>query len=152
MPRRDRFDDDERDDYRDRPPKKSGNSTMLIGILVGGGAVAAFLVIACVVAILVWGKGQPPNPPNANDAVIKPAGGKEGEKKSYTRDEFKKLAVGKTSEQLIATFGRPDMTFDHEDSSPRRWYYRNRVLNPATNKVEGVWINFSDGKSESVEW
>jgi hypothetical protein len=97
--------------------------------------------------------GEPSQPPRATSGLIQPEGGRVGDRdKKYTREEFKKLAIGKTPDQLIATLGRPTSTEDYRDGSPRRWYYYGRALNPATGEYSGAWIDFADGKAIDVDW
>src|SRR5579863_2039057 len=43
-------------------------------------------------------------------------------KKIYLRDEFRKLIMGKTKEEVINLLGKPDRT-DEENSFGTYWYY-----------------------------
>jgi hypothetical protein len=149
--------DDNRDDYDDRPRGKKSNAPPIIALVVGGGL---FLLLVCggVLVLLGWvampGRQVAQNAaaPPTDAAVIQPAGGKEGEKRTYTREEFRQLVMGKTPEEVIAAVGRPSSTNDNPDSSPRTWYYWSRVTNPATGKPDSGILEFAGGKVSQVRW
>lgn len=127
-------------------------TTLAIALAVVGG-----LFVLCLggLGVLVLAS-RVPSRPTASDqksAVIQPAGGKEGDsRKVYTREEFKKLVMGKTPEEVIAAVGRPWIAEDNDDGSPRWWSYLGRALNPATGEAGSVEVYFQDGKVARVKW
>jgi hypothetical protein len=163
MPR-DRRDDD-RDEYeRDdpRPAPKRSNTPLIIGLVVGAGVVLVGALACGGLFLFGWwampGGPVAQNPPVAQgpvaDAkVIQPAGGKDGDaKRVYTRDEFRAAVKGKTPEQVIAAVGRPSVTNDNPDGTPRTWFYGDRVTDPATGKPDRGVLDFAGGKVSEVRW
>jgi hypothetical protein len=60
MPRRDQFDNDKRDDYRDYSPPAKGRKAWLVIALVLGIGVYVFLAVGtCFAPQLVWGSAGP---------------------------------------------------------------------------------------------
>ena len=70
----------------------------------------------------------------------------------YARDEFKRIVLGKTPEQVIAAIGRPDVQGGAEGDGPEWWHYHERVRNPVTGKANGVTLKFVGGRVTEVEW
>lgn len=55
-------------------------------------------------------------------------------KKTYTREEFRKLVVGKTKDEVLAAFGRPDSTREPGDGNS--WTYSNVSHDPVSGKAD----------------
>jgi len=73
-------------------------------------------------------------------------------KKRYTRDEFRQLVMGKTQDEVIDLLGQPNSFFDAQDGRSSTWYYKARVLDPATGKYNDGKIEFMDGSVINVRW
>lgn len=114
------------------PVTAKRNPALVIG-LVGSGVVGGLFLIACVAVVTA--------------VVILDR----EESKTYTRGEFRALVVGKTKEQVIAALGRPFSTADRIDGTST-WYYRDKVLNPATTLVEDGIIEFNVDLAVDVRW
>ncbi len=69
--------------------------------------------------------------------------------RSYQRDEFQKLVVGKTKLQLIDLLGKPTST---SEAGPwEYWQYNERTIDPVTGKVDTVaQLSILDGKVTMV--
>lgn len=129
MPRRD---DDSDDDPQRRPMANESNPYTWIAVLVGVGGLLAFGVIFLI--------GIGANPFAATPKV-------------WTRDEFQTAVLGKSSEQVIASVGRPETAHDHPNGKPDRWVYPRKVLNPTTQRPDDVWVEFDEfGKASKVIW
>jgi hypothetical protein len=143
---------DHEDDYGDdfQPGRRRSSTNPLIIILVVLGAVGLVCILVCGAMMFMWTAPAPVNaPPAANQAAeIEPARSNH----VYSRDEFKKLVMGKTPDEVIAALGRPDGTNDNPDGSPRRWHYIRRVTNPETALPDSAVLLFADGKVAGVEW
>jgi outer membrane protein assembly factor BamE (lipoprotein component of BamABCDE complex) len=72
-------------------------------------------------------------------------------KKTYTREEFRKLVDGKTTDEVKATFGVPVRTTDNGDDV--YWYYENLTTDPVTGKVDSsAQVVFRGGKAIRVNY
>ena len=54
--------------------------------------------------------------------------------KSYTRDEFSKLAMGQSKESVLTIIGKPETTSQSSDSE--YWYYHGKTIDPITGKID----------------
>lgn len=54
--------------------------------------------------------------------------------KPISRDEFKKLAMGKSELEMIDTFGKPDLT--SSSGSTNYWFYEKRTLDQFSGKTD----------------
>lgn len=72
-------------------------------------------------------------------------------KKTYTRDEFKAMVMGKTEKEVIEAVGRPNSTSD-EKNGESTWHYWDKVINPTTEKTSAVTVEFKNGKATEVRW
>jgi hypothetical protein len=59
-------------------------------------------------------------------------------KKTYPRDEFHKLVVGKTKDEILKLLGKPENTSDSTYISPY-WTYHKITVDPVTDKVD-AWV------------
>ncbi len=73
----------------------------------------------------------------------------ETEYKTYARDEFKKLVIGKTMDEMKALLGKPYGTLT--TSGQPTWYYAELVYEPETGEFDTLtYIHFANGKVERV--
>jgi hypothetical protein len=168
MPR-DRFRDDNREDYDEQPRRKSGgNKGLIIGLAVGGGLLLICLAASLVpVFLLGWRGAAAPAPviapapvviaDPAADAKKAPMGkGIEAarqpkEVKVYTRDEFTTLVTGKTMDEVKALLGNPTVTKAAGPNADPTWSYNGVTIDPDTGKVDRTaLLVFRDGKVFSV--
>jgi predicted Zn finger-like uncharacterized protein len=71
-------------------------------------------------------------------------------RRTYTRDEFRKLVIGKTPEQVIAAVGQPDSK--RELGGAVFWVYRDMTIDPVSKKLDlSINVNFEKGKVVSVD-
>jgi len=129
MGRRDEYDDDEDDR---RPVKRGGLPPALVVLLaVGGGCV--FLAVAVGVgALMLAGRTVETRPTQTEPA-----------NKLYPRDEFRKLLMGKTADEVIQLIGKPDSTSDFGDGEPT-WRYKDITTDPVSGRTDTsvtVWFN-----------
>lgn len=90
----------------------------LLVVVCGGGAVLFFA--------MTW---------RVKDAAERIHAEKAEAAKRMTREEFRKLLVGKTKDEVIAAVGRPEQTSDGVMSL---WSYYDRTVDPVTGKVDAV--------------
>ena len=117
-----------------------------------------FLIVMLIVLIMGC-EGKPNGTPQvANpDAVKKSTSSKElddlvrniipmEERKTYTREEFKKLVMGKTKDEIRKVLGQPDSTTD------LYWQYEKLTRDPDSKKKsdELVMVWFKDDKGDAV--
>lgn len=121
-----RFDDPQ--PYRDR--------SKLIGLIVIGTAATIFCLVAGLIALSKFDFDREPT----------------NSERVWSRDAFRNAAMGKTPDELIATFGRPDATREHPNGHPKEWTYWDRTINPATRKVESATVEFFNDRVAEVSW
>jgi hypothetical protein len=140
---------DEEDDYRDGPPRKGTNPAVWIGL--GVGVVFGGVMLLGCLGYLVMGRAAVAPAPPAATVVPGPVNG--AMKKTYTRDEFKKLVIGKTMEEVKALLGAPDRTRDAAGGIVR-WHYNQRTIDPVNGKPDILAeVNFGlNGVVESVNF
>lgn len=137
MGRRDEYDDDEDDR---RPVKRGGLPPALVVLLaVGGGCV--FLAVAVGVgALMLAGRTVETRPTQTEPA-----------NKLYTRDEFRKLLVGKTADEVLQAVGKPDST--SETALGAYWYYRHKTTDPVTGQTDAnAQVCFSNGQVVRINY
>ena len=67
----------------------------------------------------------------------------------YSRDEFRKLVIGKTQDEVIKAVGKPFKT--HDDPSNVFWMYQGITFDPVSDNHDNfIFINFVDGKAVKV--
>jgi outer membrane protein assembly factor BamE (lipoprotein component of BamABCDE complex) len=78
---------------------------------------------------------------------------KEQAQKTWPREEFRALLMGKTQEQVIRAVGRPGKTTDGVGGDTY-WYYNHATVDPITGKTDPhVQVAFtSDGVVRSVRY
>lgn len=103
------------------------------------------LVLAAVV--LAAGCGKPATTSDVRAA----ANGKEQARKTYTRDEFRNLIIGKTPDQVLKAVGKPDRT--REITGMNVWYYDATTTDPVTGKVDrAAQVIFEQGVVDRVSY
>jgi outer membrane protein assembly factor BamE (lipoprotein component of BamABCDE complex) len=127
-------DDDDRDDRGRRSnrrpePKADGSKTILIVIV---SVIAVCVLAGCGVGgLMLLGMG----------AAVK----NEATAKVYTREEFERLVIGKTKDEVIKAVGRPDRTSKQAEGT-EYWYYSDVIRDPITGKLDRqVQVVFEDG-------
>lgn len=62
-------------------------------------------------------------------------------KKTYTREEFRKLVVGKTKDEVLAVLGKPFST--REPESGNSWTYHDLTVDSVSGKPDySAWLYF----------
>jgi len=64
-------------------------------------------------------------------------------KATYTFDDLKKAAVGKTKEEVKALLGAPDEVFENKDFRGSEWRYHKVIYDKLTEKYSHVSLSFS---------
>lgn len=143
MPRRARLDDDY-GEYELAPKRKKANpNTMLLVVIA---VVVVGLVVLCggVTLMFFYGAGR-----GANQVGRQV---KEEGKKAVSRNEFRRLVIGKTPAQVIAAVGKPDQTTE-SNGVPSMWLYRNRTRDLVTGKVDSsAALFFQNGVVDDVTY
>jgi hypothetical protein len=105
-------------------------------------AAVKYLSLAFVAACLVVGlTGCPDKPTTAPTPA----------KKTYSREEFETLVVGKSPDEVIAAVGKPDRTEGSEDRAG--WFYGERTRDPVTGKTDyRAVLHFEAGKVSRVQY
>jgi hypothetical protein len=165
---RERFRDDNREDYDEQPRRKSGgNKGLIIGLIVGGVLLLVFVLVGGTVAYVLFDRAAAvPAPANAPapvadvpaaDAKKAPMGkGVEAarppkEVKVYTRDEFTTLVAGKTMEEVKALLGNPTITKRTGLNADPTWSYDGVTIDAESGKIDrSVHLVFRGGKVFSV--
>jgi hypothetical protein len=143
--------DDADDDYGDRRPSaRSGMSPVLIIVLVVGGVLVVGAVLCggfllfSARAVRDAAEEQAAVQADAAARAAKAGTAKAGTKRVWTRDEFRKLVMGKTPDEVVAAVGQPDGT--DEDGGRPVWTYRGRTKDPGTGKTDAaVSVRFARG-------
>lgn len=123
------------DDYDDRPRRrKKKDNTLLIVLLAVGGVLA----LGCggmgllFVGGFVQGWREAGNADRAAPS----------QQKTMTRDEAKKLLIGKTKDEVIELLGRPDKT---SEGVLGHWAYHGITFDPVSQKADNaLWVYFGD--------
>jgi len=192
MPRPDHF-EDETDDYRDDPrsarPRGTTNPALIVGLVAGGALLVGLLVCGGMVFLFRAAPAGPqvaqqtptPQPAAEDAAVTQPTGAgartkaaKEGAKRVFTREEFRKAVIGKRKREVVALLGEPDLTLfpdgpagaepreigapaqDRELRQPLEadtWVYRGIRLSDA-DAGRAAYVKFRDGEviDAGPEW
>jgi outer membrane protein assembly factor BamE (lipoprotein component of BamABCDE complex) len=73
------------------------------------------------------------------------------EEKIPTREEFKKLVLGETPENVLKAVGKPDTTSEGGDDA--FWYYKGKTRDSITGKVDDTaQVVFRKGRVEGVNF
>lgn len=106
------------------------NQALVIGLIVGGAALAAFLVVSAAVAVLVLRDGKSAGTTAANTSA------------KMTRDEFKAAYMGKTKDEVLKALGKPHRTNQNAEDS---WTYQGRyTYDPISGRNDSslvMWFN-----------
>lgn len=136
MGRRDEYDDDE--DDRGRRPAKRGGVPPGVWVLLGVGGVGAVMLFGALA--LTAGRAVETRPTQTEPA-----------NKLYTRDEFRKLLVGKTADEVLQAVGKPDST--SETALGAYWYYRHKTTDPVTGQTDAnAQVCFSNGQVVRINY
>ncbi|HVK11029.1 MAG TPA: hypothetical protein VM597_19830 [Gemmataceae bacterium] len=144
MPRRDYDHADERDDYRDGPPRKGPNVVVWVVVGVVLVAVLAAGLAGCIgYAFVARTAGRPAVAPPAPPApTVAPAGPM---KRVYNRDELRTAVMAKTMEEVKALLGAPLRSWE-SDGDPV-WTYEGISRDPASGTNDRIVnVFFADGK------
>lgn len=67
--------------------------------------------------------------------------------KTPTRDEFRKMVMGKSESEVMDLLGRPQKTT--EDA----WIYHDACIDPISNKIQPfTWLHFANGRVVKVSF
>ena len=136
MGRRDEYDDDE--DDRGRRPAKRGGVPPGVWVLLGVGGVGAVMLFGALA--LTAGRAVETRPTQTEPA-----------NKLYTRDEVRKLLVGKTADEVLQAVGKPDST--SETALGAYWYYRHKTTDPVTGQTDAnAQVCFSNGQVVRINY
>lgn len=73
------------------------------------------------------------------------------EEAKYTREEFKKLVMGRTKDQVMDAVGRPAST--SEGGGFEFWYYKHTTYDPISQKIDSsIQVCFKGGVVESISF
>jgi hypothetical protein len=85
--------------------------------------------------------------PNTSGEKAKP------EKKVFSREEFRRLVLGKTESEVIAAVGRPESTHELGQAGRSFWIYHNLTRDPVSGNVDvSTHVTFQDGRVEVVSY
>jgi hypothetical protein len=117
-----------------------GPPALVVLLAIGGGFL--FLAIAVGVgALMLAGRTVETRPTQTEPA-----------NKLYTRDEFRKLLMGKTAEEVIQLIGKPKSTSDTPDRNPM-WLYRGITYDPlAKNTDISTYVYFRRGVVDDIRF
>ena len=133
--RRDEYDDDEDDDRAGKPPR--GGLPPGVWVLLGVAVAGAGALALGVVAVIASQAERQQRQTEQQQQQTEPVG------KLYTRDEFRKLLMGKTMDEVIQLIGKPDSTSDFGDGEPT-WRYKEITTDPVSSRTDTsvtVWFN-----------
>lgn len=85
--------------------------------------------VVLLVLVLAVGCEKP-----ATTSDLRTVDGKEQARKTYTRDQFRDLLVGKTPDEVVKAVGKPDRT--HDIAGRIVWHYDGMTTDPATGKPD----------------
>jgi hypothetical protein len=110
-------------------------------VLLGGLGVGA--------GMLFWAAAGP-----GVDHEAQPAAAADGPERVYTRDEFRKLVMGKTPEGVTAAVGPPDRVQEQSGRPDEPvWHYFKRTKDPVTGSMDGsARVAFKAGKAITVNY
>ena len=135
---RDDDDDTDTDQPRRKPAAKISSRVWLIIAAV----VLVQLISGCVVAVVFWATERTAAP----TTPVAPA-------KTYTRDEFRKLVLGKTPQQVIELLGKPESTGDDKEGKPSHYLYDKITYDTTTQKPDGrIGIWFERGVVDHISF
>jgi outer membrane protein assembly factor BamE (lipoprotein component of BamABCDE complex) len=71
--------------------------------------------------------------------------------KTWTREEFRQLVVGKSADEVISAVGRPDKTSDN--GGDPYWYYWDKTVDPTSGKTDSnAQVVFKHGQVARVNY
>lgn len=101
------------------------------------------LPVALILSALVVGCGPVGRTPSTTATVVS--------KKTYTREEFKKLVMGKSEVEVMAAVGKPDST--SESGGWLSWFYYDTTVDPITSKADKITsLQFDRGKVSGINF
>lgn len=69
----------------------------------------------------------------------------------FSREDFSRLVMGKSEEEVIHAVGRPDET--SADDEARYWHFKNRTLDPLTQEKDtDVQVVIEGGKVTKINY
>lgn len=146
---------DDGDDFNASPPQRKNRSNgLVIGLLVAGGIVVLLVAIG-VVGLVSWLH----EPPNAMDGPVAmavdhqpaPALMKEEVRRTFTRDDFTQLVMGRSRDEVVAAVGRqPDTRI--ERGNELYWSYHSTIRDPGDERASVALVDFRDGKVIKVRF
>lgn len=68
-----------------------------------------------------------------------------------TREDFDKLVIGKTTDEVLRLAGKPDDTTKHSEES-ESWSYKNIAIDKVTGKTGSAIVHFKSGTVDTVSY
>lgn len=139
--------DDDDEGYDDRPASRSqGGTPVAVWVLLGVAVAGAGALALGVVAVIASQAERQQRQTEQQQQQTEPVG------KLYTRDEFRKLLMGKTMDEVLKAIGKPESTSDTPDRNPT-WYYKNITHDPLTKETDSTtYVDFRRGRVEDVRF
>ena len=130
----------EEDDYRDGP-RKANPAVWIVLAILGVGVVGVLLVGVAITLMWTRSAAQPVVAPPVSAA-----------KKTYSREEFRTLVMGKTMDEVRAALGNPSRTSEPGGGN-LYWEYFAATFDPETGKTDiSAQLVFKNGKVASVNF
>jgi hypothetical protein len=106
--------------------EEKSNVVLWVFLAIGGGLVLLCGLGGVLFAIVLFSTGPGGSTPVPANQV--------SARKTWSRDEFRKLLLGKTRDEVLETIGKPYQTENSGDVL--NLYYRNVTVDPITGKVD----------------
>jgi outer membrane protein assembly factor BamE (lipoprotein component of BamABCDE complex) len=115
-------------------PSRSVIVYLLLGILLIACAEFALFLVGC------------------GPTLVPPSGQTAGaNKETYTREQFDKLVVGKTQDEVLQAVGKPYLT--SQADGVVYWHYMDRTRDPLTKGIDtDVQLIFKNGHVSAVNY
>jgi hypothetical protein len=154
MTHRDDFQDEDDASYAPpptAPPRSGSNPTVVVLVVLGVVALVGLAVCGGLFAWTGMRLAAPPAQPLDIPAANRPAPPDEGSRRVYTRDEFWRLVMGKTEQEVIAELGQPNASKETPDA--KVWTYRNRTMIRLGGKSDPqVTVRLEGGRVVAVDF
>jgi hypothetical protein len=144
------LDDDDDFDYLPPQGNKGSSNGLMLGLLIGGGVVVMVVAIG-LVGLVSW-VHEAPNAMEAPQAAAidhQPVMMQEPARPTYTREEFARLVMGKTPDEVVAVIGRKADT-RIERGNELFWSFHSVIRDPGDGQATVALVDFREGKVVKV--